>query len=284
MEGLMQLSRLTSLKVGGYWSALQQPLLQMLALALPLQQLHLYLGPFQLWGVRELKMTHLPALTEFAAPGWPGEMTMQFSTQLQNIQLGASYGNQLNMLLHLQQLQRLGIAVESKDKEPLLRLTRMPALQELALTYKAADEAAATAAVWRQLPQLRELSVQYDCHFVSDRQLAKIRAGVAAAPSLTELQLSASSEYHDDKGECCSSSDSDEDECVYSVGSLCRSLACLTLLGDLSIVVGLTAAQMPPGNWLAADDVRALTVLTGLTRLVLVHRDGCLQYQDEGSG
>jgi hypothetical protein len=71
----------------------------------------------------------------------------------------------------------------------------------------------------------------------------------------------------------------DEDESTYDDDSLCRSLAGLTLLKDLSIITGLPAAEMPSGSWLAADDVRALTVLTGLTRLVLVNRDGFFQSQ-----
>jgi hypothetical protein len=118
---------------------------------------------------------------------------------------------------------------------------------------------------------------------VKSRELDKVLAGLAAATSLTKLQLTGMSRYHDEARSYDSGADSDDSEdeeatleladggYAYSV---CRTSARLTLLRDLSIVTGLPAAEMCSGNWLEADDVDALTALTMLTRLVLVNRDG----------
>jgi hypothetical protein len=248
---------------------------QLLALQLQLRQLQQQLSPYQMYTVNEVSMTHLTTLTAFTSLAWPIGLPLHLPTQLQTAQLCALFSSQLDALFSLQQLQRLCFVVMIDNQEPLLRLTQLPALQELSLSYEAALDAATTAPVWRQLPQLLELCVGYDCNAASVRQLARITAAAAAATGLTKLQLIGESSYHDEPHMYDSSeSDSSDDEYVDEPESLCSSLARLPLLRDLSIIKGLPAPEMPPGNWLAADGVRALTVLTGLTRLVLVNRDG----------
>uniref|UniRef100_A0A383WJ49 FBD domain-containing protein n=1 Tax=Tetradesmus obliquus TaxID=3088 RepID=A0A383WJ49_TETOB len=190
------------------------------------------------------------------------------------------------MLLELPQLTRLSFTAQYGSKKPLLRLSKLTALQELQLHYSAANAAADTAQVWRQLPQLQALSVEYECHTATAWQLQAIAAGAAAATRLTKLHFRGES-FHDEeftrysrRYNSSSSEDEDEGGYVYFPGSLCRQLAGLRQLRDLSIITGLTAAGMPDGNWLWAEEVSALTVLTGLTRLVLVKRDG---WFDRGS-
>jgi hypothetical protein len=270
-----------SLKVCGYWSKLNH-LEQLLALPLPLQQLQLDFGPYQLCGVREISISHLTALTELSAPDWGDVLTLQLPMQLQTLQLGAPYSDQFDALSRLQQLRCLSIGVVDPEKEPLLHLAQLPALQELSLRYDTGDvvAAAATAPVWCKLPQLRGLFVGYESSSVTDRQLAKITSGLAAATGLTKLQLTGESCHHGEEPMYAHSESESEtalEQYAYPC-SLCRSLARLTRLRDLSIATGLRAPEMSSGCWLRAEGVQALTALTELTRLVLVNRDGRFQH------
>jgi hypothetical protein len=189
LGGLAQLTQLTSLKLGGYWTAVEQPLQQLLqALPPSMRQLQLDFGQDQLLGSCNFNLTHLTALTEFTAPEWSSSPALQLPTQLQVLQLGCLYavtGSDSAALSRLQQLRRLSCAPYD-DQKPLLHLSQLPALQQLALTYEGADEAVATA------PK-------------------KIKAGAAAATSLTKLQLTGVSCFHDEIGHYHSDSDEDED-------------------------------------------------------------------------
>jgi hypothetical protein len=163
---LAQVTQLTSLNLAGSWSQLTRPLQQLLALPLPLRRLQLDFDRcrYQLC-CSEISITHLTALTEFLAPELGNDLMVQLPAQLQMLQLGAALGKQTDVLFSLQQLQRLAFRVVI-DKETLLRLTQLPALQELALAYEDSESAVAHARVWRELPQLRELSVQYECRWL----------------------------------------------------------------------------------------------------------------------
>lgn len=287
LGALGQLPQLTSLKLGGFWSTLDQPLQQLLALPLPLRQLQLNPGePDQLWACDDVSMTHLTSLTEFAATAWPVELMLQLPTQLQVLQLGRILtldDSHFHALSRLQQLQRLSFTVVSNRWEPLQRLSQLTALQELALHYEAADVAAATAHVWHNLPHLRELSMSFKWYPATLQQLNTITMCAAAASSLTKLQLTGGSCYHGGADAFCMGNP-DDDEIAGCPVSVCGSLAGLPLLRDLS-----TATRLPPrgGGWLSANEnelqpcqLAALAALTGLTRLVLVNREGGFDSSD----
>uniref|UniRef100_A0A383VQ57 Uncharacterized protein n=1 Tax=Tetradesmus obliquus TaxID=3088 RepID=A0A383VQ57_TETOB len=278
LAGVAQLTQLSSLTLGGTWSTPDQPLQQLLALPLPLRQLRLEFDRPQYHQVGDISVAHLTSLTELAAPGWFSWSDVKLLThlpaQLQALELGPLEDGHLKELLRLQQLQRLSFRVAFEEQESLLRLTQLPALQELQLTYEAAYLAAANAPTWRRLPQLRQLIVEYNVHDATVRQLDQITAGLAAASSLTKLLLVGQSVYQEKAADDEGSSDYeyyDEDDGECPQGSLCSSLAGLSLLQDLSIICGPTAAGMAMGNVLAPDEVQALTALTGLTQLQLVN-------------
>jgi hypothetical protein len=115
---------------------------------------------------------------------------------------------------------------------------------------KLQSAAAATAAAWRHVPQLRELSIRtitlLDIE-ASRQDLANILAGLAAATSLTNLSLLLHADWPANDGEA-------------AVVAACASLAGLTNLSSLAF---------EDGTRLAPGDVLALTALTGLTRLQL---------------
>jgi hypothetical protein len=130
--------------------------------------------------------------------------------------------------------------------EHLIQLT---ALTHLALQYRSGSAAAGTASAWARLPQLQQLRI--NAFDPNDRQqVLAILAGVAAATSLTKLQL----QPH----ECDRQHSTFRfSERAYAV---CASLAGLTCLVDLRIAHSL---------YMDDDDAMALTALTALTRLCL---------------
>jgi Leucine-rich repeat (LRR) protein len=159
----------------------------------------------------------------------------------------------------MQQLQHLYIGVCSCKPELLLLPAKLPALKLLGLWYSGygVEAAAATAAVWPQLPQLRELNL-------SEQELSRqpweaIRGGLAACTHLTKLVLynlqCQATELEHGLGQDMVIEIEDEEV------EVCSSLAGLTNLKHLS----MEFTRLVPG------DALALTALTGLTRLELQH-------------
>uniref|UniRef100_A0A383VTP0 Uncharacterized protein n=1 Tax=Tetradesmus obliquus TaxID=3088 RepID=A0A383VTP0_TETOB len=127
-------------------------------------------------------------------------------------------------------------------------LAQMPALQHLVMEVDKPRLAAAAAAAWAQLPQLGGLVVAYFRDPVSRQQWEAIRSGLAAATSLTQLDLSAVVDHHA------------HGKWHKQPVAACGALAGLTKLRDLHI---------RRSSRLVTSDARQLTKLTGLTRLVL---------------
>lgn len=115
--------------------------------------------------------------------------------QLQYAELGMCYTEQqLAAVMPLQQLTSLGFIVCFNEQEPLLRLTQLPALQELQLSACGWDVAVATAPAWGQLPQLRELQVAEISESSTGQQLAAVTPALkhmsATGVSTLQQQLS----------------------------------------------------------------------------------------------
>uniref|UniRef100_A0A383WJT9 Uncharacterized protein n=1 Tax=Tetradesmus obliquus TaxID=3088 RepID=A0A383WJT9_TETOB len=224
-------------------------------------------------GIVQLRVLRLPASVndwpsfDFAPMTQLQELTnrrgtsfteVQFPAQLRQLDFGALMElHQLDAVVQLQQLQGLTCDlwlrdVQLPDVVQLLQpLAQMPALQHLSLTLDNPYMAAAVAAALAQLPQLCELRVgvgHWQMLILRD-QWEVIRAGLAAATSLTKLELATSvwpspaPVVHDWPGEAVEA---------------CGALAGLTKLSNLHI-----RAHLSPG------DALALSALTGLTRLVL---------------
>jgi hypothetical protein len=176
--------------------------------------------------------------------------------QLQRLQVCCFPGD-LAFILQLQQLQHLTLHNQSISCEELLTVTQLPALQQLALQYYHNSSSGATtaahAAVWQQLPKLRELTIQLK---PSLQELTAILAGLAACTGLTALKLQAAAWATAGDWPV----DGDDDPNAWISVAACRSLAALQNLRDLCITRG---SVLEPG------DALALTALTGLTRLVL---------------
>jgi hypothetical protein len=178
--------------------------------------------------------------------------------------------------LELQQLQHLSLRVDFTEQQPLLQLVQLPALQHLALQYRAAAAAAAsTTPEWGLLPQLHTLKIAHsdmdrcDKDFPSEQQLAAILAGVAAATSLTQLMLEVrtlqftyDSEYYEESDYYSSP----EDIVETAELAVCCNLTGLTRLQDLSL------CNSYDDSWLPGDAL-ALTVLTSLTKLHIENAD-----------
>jgi hypothetical protein len=216
------------------------------ALRLPLlQSLSLCFGA----GIQlqpKLQMSGLSCLTELhisnstaLAPG------SHLPVQLRKLVLNSgSEANFTNLrLTALQQLQELFITMcEGLSVSSLKSLLQLQQLQSLALQYSCGTAAAVTAAAWQQLPWLLELRIDFTANDAcSCQEIAGTMAGLAAATSLTKLQL----------------------DCWVSNASsieVCQQLAGLSDLQDLTI------SSATPG---AAGDAQHLSSLVGLTRLSL---------------
>lgn len=187
---------------------------------------------------------------------------VHFPVQLQRLHFGDMYyPHQLDAVGQLQQLQGLTFLCRLGDSsrgpppdmvqllQPLMQLS---ALQQLSLHFDRPKLAAAAAAVWPHLPQLRELAVRHLHELRFTEKLWNVFiSGLAAATSLTKLELEAAVK----QSVRCPG---------YSVPSApvaaCGTVADLTNLRDLHIRCELC---------LLSCDALALTALTNLTRLVL---------------
>uniref|UniRef100_A0A383VVV7 Uncharacterized protein n=1 Tax=Tetradesmus obliquus TaxID=3088 RepID=A0A383VVV7_TETOB len=254
---IAQLSKLTQLQLDAFsWGRMREPLQQLLAQPPPLRVLHWHVD----YDWPPLNMSALTQLEDFKTYQPHPEAVLP--SQLRSLQLtGIHLQDGLKPLTALQQLQRLSVEISSDidATEAVLRLAkRLPSLQHVALAYEEANDAAVAAPSWKQLPQLQELRyAQGDCgsYRVHRCQMDDILAGVAAATSLTKLELEAVciAECHEDESD-------DEAPCEWAAVAACQQLTGSTGLQDLCI----TACSILP-----TGDARALTALTNLTRLVL---------------
>jgi hypothetical protein len=160
----------------------------------------------------------------------------------------------LAAVVPLQQLQRLDLTINMDTADAVARMAQLPAMQHLALGYTRLGLAAATAHVWRQLPQMQELRVEEDLYYHVEgsavQQMRSILAGIAAAASLTRLDLYSWSLAD---GQMRSVSMADIAVCLRLTGLLC--------LQHLHLRVAVRGSD--------PCAAQALTALTGLTHLDL---------------
>jgi hypothetical protein len=261
ITALGQLSQLTELNLGGYWTegraeASRRSVQQLLAQPLALRVLQLGV----ITDLPVLNMGQLTQLTKLIVRSQLAE-GLVLPQQLQHLQLFRRISSsQLAALLPLQQLQRVDLHIGFSEGEELRRLAAKTALQHLKLRYDDAAAAAGTAGVWAQLPQLQVLEANWDTHTAPTRQQSSaILSGLSAATSLTSLLFQAV--YTLEAVEPDEDVDDDDAEVLgVEAVAACASLAALTGLQDLHI---------PEGSVLPTDDALALTALTNLTRLVL---------------
>jgi Leucine-rich repeat (LRR) protein len=179
--------------------------------------------------------------------------------QLQQLHLQAWYSSDaVSVVLPLQQLQRLSLAQGFTEHQPLLQLAQLPALQHLSVEYTEAHVAAAGAAVWLQLPQLRELEITFGDEAPLPSHIAAILDVHAACTQLTRLHLEAVQSL--------------SEEYAYA-----QPVAACSKLAGLKNLRNLCIAQ---GSKLVPKDVRALTALTGLTQLVLSGLESAVDIDD----
>jgi hypothetical protein len=252
LASIAQLSQLTELQLHNCWSDIDQPLQQLLAHPLPLRKLLLHVRS-ELPDLNLAHLTQLEVLEHRWAALTPASVLPQ---QLQRLQTGPVWcADDFAAALQLPALQWFSFPVQFKEHGLLLQLAQHTAIQQLALTYDGSDEALATAAVWKQLPQLRELSMLHGDGIFSLDEQAVILAGIAAATGLTNSDFSIRVlEF---------------DESEHKAGgwvdpppldvSVCGSFAALTNLKELRLECHFAR--------LAIGDALALTALTNLTLL-----------------
>jgi hypothetical protein len=217
-----------------------------------------------------LDLTALTQLEDLVTDGF--DRLSKLPTQLRSLKLTAvrsdgRYGS-LQPLKELQQLQQLEVCIDvdyDATADVLMLTKRLQMLTHLALRYTYARDAAVASETWRQLPQLRELSFEFEEGVRVHRwEVDDIVAGVAAATTLTKLDFEA---YCADEA---SGEEDDEDDALVewecAPVAVCRQLSSLTGLRDLSF---------SQDTYLKPGDALWLTALTNLTRLVLFNmRDG----------
>jgi hypothetical protein len=243
LEGIAQLTGLTSLELANGWRGLDEPLQQLLSQSLPLRRLRFRTD------IPMLDMTALASLSELVCDeGYELAPGLKLPAQLQRFNCSANCRD-TSALLGLQQLQHVCICVALEDPDQLRCLAQLPALRHVSLEYWDAACAAPTAPAWQHLSQLSELDLAYPNDNPSTQEMAAILAGVAAATSLTKLSL-----------EALAWVDNADDVARAMQVAACASLAGLTRLRDLTIS---SQSCLVPG------DALALTALTSLTRLKL---------------
>jgi hypothetical protein len=264
LAGIAQLSKLTQLQIGAIGIGnihddVHEPLQQLLAQPLPLRLLQL--------NVQAMLPLDLTALTQLEELITDGAHQAKLPGHLRSVKMtGVHLVGSLQPLMGLQQLQHLDVCIclDVDATADVLTLTqRLPMLKHLALQYTFARDAALASRTWQKLPQLLKLSFDYEAGSeVHQSQIDDILAGVAAATSLTKLELEAF--VADGEIEVGEDDDDDCEQCAPV--AVCRQLSKLTGLRDLSFT---DYTYLKPG------DAQWLTALTNLTRLVLCNmRDG----------
>jgi hypothetical protein len=274
LTALAQLSRLTSLNINGdwpwcwdedlSWHVLEEPLpaalQQLLAHPLPLQRLKMHTFSSLTGRLPVLDMTLVTQLTKLDLIKFQLPKASVLPAQLQRLEFNAWGGpDSLAPVTRqqLKQLQHLSLVLHFAQQQPLLQLAQLPSLQHLALQYRAAAAGlAATVPAWGLLPQLQELAIAHE-DWVSDNtgrilyrlveevrskpQWAAILAGLAAATSLTKLQLEIRTlpQRRSHEPGTGINSDKDSSDSLSSEGkpvlAVCEHLAALTRLKDLTI-------------------------------------------------
>jgi hypothetical protein len=269
---LPQLSRLTVLTLGGqYWSlkGLPEALQQLLTQPPPLlQQLHLT------WLVkpRSLDMRHLTKLTELTLEmGLPDKAVLPAQLQRLTMQIYKPpgppgrhgepvYASNVAAVMPLKQLRELILTVNIQEPEVLLPLAVLPVLQRLCLVYNGAKDAAATAAAWLQLPQLRELLLEF-FGSPTEQDMVEMLAVITESTGVTKLRMPVTIRMPVPDRDSGEEVHGDRQPAFEWVGyPICSSLASMTHFKNLRID---DAALLVPG------DAPALSALTALTRLVL---------------
>jgi hypothetical protein len=246
LASVPQLSRLTSLVMNFNWCGSAAALQQLLSQPLPLQHSFIMNCDFDEHAVMDL--ANMTQLTELETLCWDLTEGSVLPAQLQHFQADAPQPCALSALLPLKQLQRLQLFIDFPDQQPLLQLAQLPALQHMSLHYSSVNAAADAAAAWPQLPQLRELELEFFGNTAPlPSQMAAMLGAVTHCSGLTGLVLPVLE------------SPTGCDSGARAVAA-CGKLAGLTNLRDLHIHWG---SKLAPG------DVKALTALTGLTRLRL---------------
>jgi hypothetical protein len=194
-----------------------------------------------------LDMSCLTQLHEFACDALM--FVDVLPAQLKHLDVGTScVCNRSASLMPLQQLTALHGYVHSRHPEQLLRLTQLPALQELHLKYQNCNCAAATAPAWQRLPvcKLRLDDIGVDDYVGDDLTLL---AGLAATTTLTSLTFS----------QWCDIEDAGDGQQQQHVQ--------LNALAAIAKLTGLRRLDLC--NLDCKGDALALTALTGLTYLGL---------------
>uniref|UniRef100_A0A383W8N2 Uncharacterized protein n=1 Tax=Tetradesmus obliquus TaxID=3088 RepID=A0A383W8N2_TETOB len=192
-----------------------------------------------------LDFCHLTQLQELVNGPWAEfHPETRFPPQLRQLDVGqlSSASVQEPAMAQLQQLQGLTCVCWSKEKLQRI-VAQLPALQQLPVQFDDLEVAAAAAPIWAQLPQLCELKLHYNDTPISREDWEAIQRGLAAATSLTKLDLLAVIRSRRE-----------------AAVEACSALAGLTRLRDLCFL---------PGSRLVRDVALALTALNGFTRLVL---------------
>jgi hypothetical protein len=214
---------------------------------------HLRLGFQELFAI---DLSHLTQLQSLILGGGLPEGSV-LPPQLTSVDLGEpirSTDLDVAALLPLQQLQHLKISASCFDSAPqLLQIASgLPWLQHLSLYYYRIEDTASAARAWQHLPALQEIGMEYTEGTATPSQMETILQGIAAATSLTNLELIVEQSEFDD--------DAPGGQGVPVAA--CARLAGLKNLRELCIT---RDSNLVPG------DALALTALTGLTRLVLAN-------------
>jgi hypothetical protein len=206
----------------------------------------------------------------------PGSALPELSVlpaQLQQLELGQCFSSQqLVAVMVLQQLTALRLAVRFTQQETLLRLTQLPALQQLPMIVNRWSDAGAIAPALGQLPQLCELQLNASTHPITVPQLAAAITGVAAATTLTHVEFPCGGLIEDEQQAGAAAEVAQQQEVL----DVCASIAGLTHLKHLELCVldyvtatPEFAASIVPQLCHQVGDIVALTALTGLTHLGL---------------
>jgi hypothetical protein len=270
LAGIAQLSQLTSLELEYLHHSQVEELLEVLAQHLPLRVLRLNDHD----DLPTLELSHLTQLHEFRAGC---EVDAIFPAQLQQLELGyIAESPQVESLMQLRHLRCLKLTVSIDEPALLMRLTQLPALQQLSLAYTWSVSVVATAATWPQLPQLHELVMNcedddFEEGLPDRQQWQNIMDSVAASTNLSKLALDV---LIDPEVDAYEEPAGGPDDSIQHVAACAKQLTSLRQLQDLRINYSLCKPLVHIKHM--SGDALALTALTGLTRLVLAHAGACV--------
>ena len=224
-----------------------------------------------------LDVSHLTALTQLNVQSASGIVE---GSKLPPSLLAATFhstpmpADVCSLLSDVQQL-KLITECDRSGMESLLRLSALGPLQTLHLEYSSPDSAAAAAALWGLLPQLRALQVDGAFQKTSEEQWQVILQGMAKAKSLISVDIVFSTEC--------------KQPCGVHIGQL-QNLQALVLehaspsredMLELKKLTQLTSLELRDCSINDATAIELLGSLTGLQSLVLDQRFGQLA-SDEG--